>query len=153
MRAQRAIDENSSSTIVWQGRGAVSQFRCEASLLAEIVELAMSGYVRYPWGGVEIGGVLLGKRESDVVQIRSFLIANCEHHYGPAFDLSEKDYEALTQLLVSTPMAEKEAGLTPVGWIQSVSRRDLGPSDLRAAPSTFFPGAVAGCHDREAVQG
>lgn len=140
MRAQRAIDDNSSSTIVWPGRGAVSQFRCEASLLAEIVELSMSGYVRYPWGGVEIGGVLLGKRESEAVQIQSFLTANCEHHYGPAFDLSEKDYEAFAQLLVSAQTAEKQAGFTPIGWVHSVSRRDLGLSDhARELSQRFFP--------------
>lgn len=140
MRAQRAIDENSSPAIVWRGRGAVSEFRCEASLLLEIVELALSGYGRYPWGGVEIGGVLFGKRESEIVQVHAFRSADCEHQYGPAFDLSNKDYEAFENLLAISPADQDLAGSIQVGWVQSVSRRDLGLSPhARKLFDRFFP--------------
>ena len=153
MRAQRAIDENSSSMIIWRGRGAVSELQCASGLLAEIAELAMSGYTRYPWGGVEIGGVLFGKRESETVRIHSFRPADCEHHYGPAFDLSEKDYDRLRE---STSCC---AGGRKACWVDARRVGSIGqPPRFRpvrsctCALSSFFPGAVAGFYGSQAVQ-
>jgi len=124
--------------IVW--RGAVSEVHCSANVLAEVGELAMSGYRRLPWGGVEIGGVLFGKNDSRTVHISSFRPAECEHHYGPAFDFSEKDCEAMERLLAAAASDQALLGLTPVGWYQTVSRRDLNPSEhARALFQRFFP--------------
>jgi len=139
VKAQRAIDENTSPVIAWSGRGPVSEIRCSAGLLAEIVEFALSGYGRVPWGGVEIGGVLFGTRESEGVQIHSFRPAECEHHYGPAFELSKKDYEFFEHLLAGAAADEALPGLMPIGWFQSVSR-DLRLSDHGAKLfQRFFP--------------
>ena len=124
--------------IVW--RGAVSEVHCSASVLAEIGELAMSGYRRFPWGGVEIGGVLFGKNDSRTVHISSFRAVECEHHYGPAFDFTTKDSEALERLLAAAASDEKLSGLLPVGWYQTVSRRELTLSEYaRALFHRFFP--------------
>jgi hypothetical protein len=132
--------ERISPLIVWRGAGAVSEVRCDAGVLAEIAELAMSGYGRYPWGGVEIGGVLFGKNESNGVRICATRPAECEHHYGPAFELSTKDCDAFEGLLKLAESDGELAGLTPVGWYQSTSRRDLGLSDhARGFFHRFFP--------------
>jgi hypothetical protein len=132
--------EHISNTIVWRGNVAVSEVRCTAGVLAEIAELALSGYRRYPWGGVEIGGVLFGKNDSGAVRICSMRPAECEHHYGPSFELSAKDCEAFGNLLTLAESDAELAGLTPVGWFQSASRRDLGLSDsARAFFHRFFP--------------
>jgi hypothetical protein len=126
--------------ITWRGHGGTPEVQCAASVLAEIAELAMSGYRRYPWGGVEIGGVLFGKNESGIVHICAARPAECEHHYGPAFDLSTKDCGAFEYLITAAAGDEELAGLTPVGWYQSTSRRDLGLSDhARAVFQRFFP--------------
>ncbi len=99
----------------------------------------MSGYYRYPWGGVEIGGLLFGKIEAGAVQIYSFREAECEHQYGPAFELSQKDEETFGRLL-ATATEEQRVGLTPVGWYLSVSRRDVSLSDHAMATfQRFFP--------------
>ena len=90
--------EHIASTIIWQGGGTGLEVKCAPSVLAEIAELAMSGYRRYPWGGVEVGGVLFGKNESGIVHICSTRPAECEHQYGPAFDLSKQDCEAFEPL-------------------------------------------------------
>lgn len=132
--------EHISPTIVWRGDVAVSEVRCEAVVLAQIAELALSGYRRYPWGGVEIGGVLFGKDESNSVRICSMRPAECEHYYGPAFELSAKDCEAFENLLALAESDAELAGLTPVGWYQSTCRRDLGLSDqARGFFHRFFP--------------
>jgi hypothetical protein len=126
--------------IVWLGSGAVPKVQCNVRVLAEIAESAMGGYQRYPWGGVEIGGVLFGKNESGTVYVCSARPAECEHHYGPAFDLSTKDCEAFEQLLNASDTDGELEGLTPVGWYQSTSRRDLGLSEsARASFQRFFP--------------
>ena len=107
------------------------------------------------WGGVEIGGVLFGKNESGTVQISSVRPAECEHHYGPAFDLSTKDFQAFGHLLTLAEMDGELAGLTPVGWYQSTSRRDLGMSDharaflLRVFPAAWQVAMVLTCYKRD----
>ena len=132
--------ENAAPMITWRGDGGTPEVQCAARVLAEIAELAMSGYRRYPWGGVEIGGVLFGKIESGMVHICAARPAECEHHYGPAFDLSAKDCEAFERLIAAAEGDEELAGLTPVGWYQSTSRRDLDLSDhARALFRRFFP--------------
>jgi hypothetical protein len=126
--------------IIWRGESEVPEIQCASSVLAEIAELAMSGYRRYPWGGVEIGGLLFGKNKSGIVYICASRVAECEHHYGPAFDLSTNDCGAFEQLLTNSPTDQKLAGLTPVGWYQSSSRRDSGLSEnARAVFQRFFP--------------
>src|SRR5580658_8002515 len=119
---EEMTEESGSQRIVWRGAGAVSQIQCEADVLAEIAELAMSGYRGRPWGGVEVGGVLFGKHEAGTVHISQFRVAECEHRYGPAFDFSDKDSEAFEQLLASAGKEEGLALVTPVGWYQTVSR-------------------------------
>ena len=134
------LAEKSASTIVWRGAGEAAEVLCAVGVLAEIAELAMSGYRRYPWGGVEIGGVLFGKKESETVHISHFRPAQCEHHHGPAFELSEKDCDAFQRLLEGAAQDEELAGLAPAGWYQTVSRRDLGLSeDARTLFHRFFP--------------
>jgi hypothetical protein len=84
--------------------------------------------------------VLFGKNELGRVYICSVRPAECEHHYGPAFDLSEKDCEAFEHLLTVAAADEELAGLTPLGWYQSTSRHHLGLSDhARAFFHRFFP--------------
>jgi hypothetical protein len=126
--------------IVWHGSGAVPEVQCDAKVLAEITGLALRGYLSYPWGGVEIGGVLFGRSESGAVRVCAARAAECEHHYGPAFELSSQDCDAFEQLLRTAEADPELAGLTPVGWYQSTSRRDLGLSGhARAFFQRFFP--------------
>lgn len=126
--------------IIWHGKGTVPKVQCSSSVIAEIAELAMGGYHRYAWGGVEVGGVLFGKKESGTVLICASRTAECEHHYGPAFELSEKDCDAFQGLLSAAASDNELADLTPVGWYQSTSRRDLHLSEhARAFFQRFFP--------------
>jgi proteasome lid subunit RPN8/RPN11 len=126
--------------IIWQGRGANPVVQCSSRVVAEISELAMSGYRRYPWGGVEIGGLLFGRIESGTVYICTSRTAECEHHYGPAFELSEKDCESFARLMDAARSDEQLSDLTPVGWYQSTSRRDIYLSDhARNFFQRFFP--------------
>jgi proteasome lid subunit RPN8/RPN11 len=100
----------------------------------------MSGYQRYSWGGVEVGGVLFGKKEPDAIQIYSFRPVDCEHEQGPSFELSERDMEGLDRLFAGVRSNEDLNGLVPVGWYHSVSGRELSLANCdRALHDRFFP--------------
>src|SRR5579872_4902801 len=52
-----------------------------------------------PRGGVEIGGILLGRFESERLQILDSLPIQCEHAFGPVFTLSPADQVRLGEML------------------------------------------------------
>lgn len=125
--------------IRWHGDG-VPEVHCAAGVLAKIVEAAMEGYRQYPWGGVEFGGVLLGEKGPGTVVISTIREGPCEHHHGPEFELSNKDYEAFERLLGEFASDVELEGLTPLGWYQTTSRRNLDVSEHgRALFQRFFP--------------
>ena len=140
-REEQLIEQN-ESTIIWHDDASALEVRCDARVLAEIAEAAMSGYRRYPWGGVEIGGVLFGRAEQGTVQIFSFRPAVCEHHYGPAFELSENDQPGFENLLNAASSDVALVRLKPVGFYQTISRNELSLSEhSRGTFQRYFPEA------------
>lgn len=86
-----------------------------------------------PWGGVETGGILLGKREPGVVHILACHEFPCDHEYGPSWELTPRELESLGKLVA-------EAGQTVVGWYRSASRhKDLFSLADQAVFDRFFP--------------
>jgi general secretion pathway protein A len=111
-----------------------------SELLESLAELVMSGYQRYSWGGVEVGGILLGKKEPNAIHVSAFRPIDCEHEQGPSFLLSKRDIDSFDQLLAGVGSEEDLNGLVPVGWYYSISRRDFSPSDHdRVLHDRFFP--------------
>lgn len=124
----------------WHSSDKFPVIHCSAPVLEDLAELAMGGFRRYPWGGVEIGGILFGLNEPDGIHIHAFRPFECEHEHGPAFELSATDFENLGRLLASTASDEGLHGFIPVGWYHSVSRRELSLSNHdRALHARFFP--------------
>ncbi|HEY1241480.1 MAG TPA: hypothetical protein VGF16_13035 [Bryobacteraceae bacterium] len=74
-----------------------------------------------PRGGVEIGGILLGRFESERLQILDSVPIECEHAFGPVFTLSPADQVRLGELLGRSYPGD----LKPVGWYHSHTRSDL----------------------------
>ena len=105
-------------------------------LIDELNDLVMVGYRRYPWGGVEIGGILFGKKDADGVRILAHRPIDCEHDQGPSFELSSRDLDRLQRQLAD----DFPQGLVPIGWYHSVSRGDAGLTahDL-SVHGRFFP--------------
>ena len=123
----------------WPSGGESPAIRHTAAFLADIAELVLSGYRRYPWGGAEVGGVLFGTRDSAGVCMYAVGAVECEHDHGPAFELSPKDFAGLERLLSAAPDGELK-GLVPVGWNHSVSNRELALTDHdRRLHERFFP--------------
>ena len=128
-------------SVPWYSDDKFSPIHCSQPVLEDLTELAMGGFRRYPWGGVETGGVLFGLNEPDGVHIRAFRPFECEHEHGPAFELSPTDFENLGRLLASAASDEGLHGFIPVGWYHSVSsRRELSLTKHdRALHARFFP--------------
>jgi hypothetical protein len=95
------------------------------ALLNEICEQVLSAYSAAPYGGIEIGMVLFGKRIGETVHVQAWRPIACSHLLGPRFILSPTD-EALVPGVLSTPERDPTlAGTEPVGWCCSHTRSEL----------------------------
>jgi proteasome lid subunit RPN8/RPN11 len=115
-------------------------FTIEYSLrvLDDIRLAVMDAFFSLPRGGAEIGGILLGQRLRQRLVIEDYLPLDCEHASGPSFVLSQRDRDALAELLAA---AERDPdGLKPVGWYHSHTRSEIFLSEAdRALYERFFP--------------
>jgi proteasome lid subunit RPN8/RPN11 len=100
-------------------------------LVLEQIRLAVvDAYFRVPRGGLEIGGVLLGRNRDRQIEVLDHVPFECEHAFGPSFSLSPRDQERLKDLLAK--VRQRSGGLEPVGWYHSHTRSEicLTQSDL-----------------------
>jgi general secretion pathway protein A len=122
---EHSLELRRAAYMDWQGAEDFPLIRFSPEIIESLAELVMSGYQRYSWGGVEVGGILFGKRETDIIHVHSFLSIDCEHEYGPSFELSKKDLDAVDRMLASAGSDEELKGLLSVGWYHSTSRPEL----------------------------
>ncbi len=108
------------------------------ALLGDIRVLVVEGMHRLSRGGMEVGGVLYGRRAGESLSIQTQRPIECEHARGPSFTLSEKDLAGLERMLGSAQGAA--AGLEPLGWYHSHTRNGicLSEEDLKLY-NRFFP--------------
>jgi hypothetical protein len=102
-------------------------------LFHEIDFVVNEGYRRIPHGGLEVGGLLFGRKQSNSVQIEAFRPIECEHSTGPSFVLSARDVEGLEVQLRTAAQDPELQDLIPVGWFISHSRSDLVLTEREAA--------------------
>jgi hypothetical protein len=99
------------------------------AFMEEVRQHAISGFVAFGRGGLEIGGVLYGRRDGDRVGIDSLAEFPCEHARGPGFLLSDKDRVAFLPYLAPPP------GLETLGWFRAHTRKGV---DLDAGDRELF---------------
>ncbi len=99
------------------------------------------GYRRIPHGGVEVGGLLFGRREGKSITIEAFRMIECEHASGPSFVLSGKDLAGLREQIAASKTDEELAGLEVLGWFVAHTRTPLEMMDRELAVfDELFPG-------------
>jgi type II secretory pathway predicted ATPase ExeA len=103
----------------WTVDGHPQSIDFPPSFWGKILPAVMADFLRLPWGGPEVGGVLFGSREPGCLRILAFRPLECEHANGPAFELSENDELRLRDLLENARTDERLAGLEAVGWYHS----------------------------------
>lgn len=104
---------------LWSVDGYPRSIEFPPSFWGEILPAVMVDFLRLPWGGPEVGGVLFGRRELGSVRILAFRPLECGHVEGPAFELSEDDELRLADILAQAGTDEELAGLEAVGWYHS----------------------------------
>ncbi len=105
----------------------VSTLRIEYS--AEAIEAvrtaAVEGLYKLARGGLDVGGLLLGRKDGDILHILGSRPIACEHARGPSFLLSPNDEAALDAQLASLASEAEASGLALAGWYRSNTRGGL----------------------------
>ncbi|HWR53101.1 MAG TPA: Mov34/MPN/PAD-1 family protein [Bryobacteraceae bacterium] len=89
-------------------------------VLDEIRAAAVEGLCRFPRGGVEVGGVLLGSVRDGEVQVIASRPVECSYTLGPSFTLTAGDEARFRDAL-----AAGASNLEAVGWYHSHTRSAL----------------------------
>ncbi len=112
----------------WTADGLPLAVEYSKAVMQDIRAAVMDGFYKIPHGGIEVGGVLYGRSDGNLVRIEAFRPLACEYAAGPSFSLSERDRAALARLL--DPAGDVDLrGMVPVGWYHSHTRSELRPSE------------------------
>ena len=106
---------------------AASSVTIEYSLVVveEIRHEVAEGFQKLSRGGIEVGGLLYGVREGQIVRIMAIRPATCEHAGGPTFRLSERDRAALHEQIRQDQTDARLEDLVCVGWYVSHTRTEI----------------------------
>ncbi len=125
-----------------------------ADAMETVRAAVVAGYYKLARGGVEVGGVLFGRRNEHGVRIAAARPIECQYAYGPSFVLSEGDQAGLALLLERSASDPALEGLVPVGWYHSHTRSgfDLSEQDLDICARYFSEAwqvALVVCPERQ----
>jgi len=124
---------------IWLDFGVVDRIASEA----------LRGLSALPRRGIEVGGILLGSSGGQAsmpeISILDCAAFDCEHLYGPNFQLSPKDRDTLAAQLEDLH-SKRGQRLKPVGLYRTHTRGDLEltAEDIELMDA-FFPGGDAVC--------
>lgn len=105
----------------WPVEGWPEIIRYRRDVLRQISDQMTAGFRANSWGGVEIGGVLLGTCEGGSFSITDHRRVDCEHAHGPSYELTDRDRDSMRRAAETA----RSEGLEPIGWYKSVSNREL----------------------------
>lgn len=118
--------------LLWKVAEHPIAIECPAPLLEEINGEVQDGFRRLSRGGVEVGGILFGRRTASTIRILAWRPIVCEHSRGAAFLLSNTEVQNLVGQLEAAQGDPHLKVLEPVGWFVSHTRAGLRmtPDDL-----------------------
>ena len=117
-----------STRVHWRYAPLDAEVVCSKAVLEEIRRHSVESLSLLSRGGLETGGILLGRRSDRSIEIVGTLPIECEHKLGPLFILSAADEKSLDATLAS----DKLGTLQPVGLYVSHSRRDFAVAETDA---------------------
>ena len=85
-----------STAITWSVPECPFAIESSARVLDDIRLAVTDAFFSLPKGGAEIGGILLGVFDKNLLVISDHAPLDCEHAYGPSFALSPSDEARLT---------------------------------------------------------
>lgn len=107
----------------WKAQECPYIIEYSTRVLDDIRRAVVEAFFSVPRGGVEIGGILLGRFSGGKISIQDCQALNCEHAMGPSFILSQRDQAQLARMV--TAAAGDGNGLRVVGWYHSHTRSDI----------------------------
>ncbi len=110
---------------VWRAVNSPVAVEYSPVILEELRLEAEQAFQSIPHGGLEIGAILLGDHDGNVVRIREWRPIACDHSRGPSFILSQSDAERLERQLRDLAGDDSLQGMAPVGWFLSRTRARL----------------------------
>ncbi len=139
-RTGSAKSEAASDALLWAVVGLPLAVESSRAILEEIHGAVQDGMRQLSRGGMEVGGVLFGRRTEGAIRIMAWRPIACEHAKGPSFILSNNDAQNLMQLLESATRDPQLQVLEPVGWFVSHTRTGVAMSaDDHETYQKFFP--------------
>jgi len=118
-------DHRAGDVLLWSVAEHPLEIECQWAVLDEIFETVEEGVRRLSRGGVEVGGVLFGRRDADLIRVLAWSPIACDHTRGAAFVLSNDDRQGLLLLLEQAQSDPRLRVLDPVGWFVSHTRPGL----------------------------
>lgn len=134
MPAQSNVDAG-----VWNVPGHATVIEYSRQTLSEILTQVIDAYDTYLGGGYEVGGVLFGRREGNLVRVLASRPLPIEPP-RPSFVLSAGDEKRLHEVIDLAGSNSELAGMEAVGWYHSHTRSEifLSEGDLEVY-DRFFP--------------
>lgn len=112
---------NDGALATWSAPQCPFVIEYSRKALDDIRLAVVDAFFSPPRGGVEIGGILLGRFEGERLQILDSIPIECEHAFGPVFTLSPADQVRLGEMLGRSYPGD----LKPVGWYHSHTRSEI----------------------------
>ena len=120
-----ATRSSTQVTKVWRVEERDREIAYVAAVLDDIRIAAIEGLTRLSHGGIEIGGVLFGTCEGEVVRILAHRPVPCEYASGPSYVLSPADEAVLEEMLAQASGDRELEGMVPVGFYHSHTRSGI----------------------------
>jgi len=113
---------------VWQVPGKKLAIHLYFDVVDRMNYEVMQGFGALPRRGAEVGGVLLGRVDSSgddrLVYVEDCEPVPCEYNFGPSYNLTEREQEAIGQVLERwKPGPDRR--ISVVGFYRSHTRKDL----------------------------
>ena len=122
----------------WTAPECPFQVEYSTRVLDDIRLAVVDAFFSLPRGGAEIGGVLLGNREGNLISITDYQALDCEHAMGPSFTLSPRDQNRLADIIAKANRNPPDR--QPVGWYHSHTRSEIFLSETdQDIHKRFFP--------------
>ena len=139
-RPQPESDSLDADRIVWAASGGAVRILASRPLLEELRAAAYRARFGSRRAGVEIGGVLYGRRSPVGVELRGWVSIDCAWSFGPSFHLSDREQGTLACLLDGLAERLSSEGNEVLGWFVSRIRGERAPtpSDIELHRQ-FFP--------------
>jgi hypothetical protein len=127
-RSQPGLDSIDADQVVWASSDHAVRILATKQLLEEIRSAAYRARFGSRRAGVEIGGVLYGRRLLSGVELCGWASIDCGWSYGPSFTLTSREQGTLACLLDGLKEELRAQEFEILGWFVSRIRGDRVPA-------------------------